>query len=929
MIKTGFSFRQAVGHLPDVVSRLVELGYTEAPIADATSTFGFVPWLKETKDKLRPVWGVELRVTTRPFERRRDEDSWVFLAKRDVADLNRLVAMATLRNAVLTYDEAMHAEGVVKIAQEYCMVDFVDPVPDLYLGLTPATPVGLYRAALKAGLPMLAMPRNAYPRAADKEFYRVVLGKFFSSTQTYPQHVVSDQELIASQPLIRADWDQAIANRKRVLASCRAELKTAKLLQFHSTKSLRQLCEEGAKSLDVDLNNEVYAERLERELKLIKDKAFEDYFFIIADMVNWAKKRMVVGPARGSSCGSLACYLLGITAIDPIPHGLIFERFIDITRADLDFSDKQRGDVIEYAEKKYGNRVARLAAVSEFQPRSALNRVGISLRIPTWTISKVAETAIKRMMGDSRKSSTIEDTLVDTDAGRAMLKEYPESMIAARFEGHPDHSSIHAAGIVVTDQPITEYVAIDGRTKVAMCDKYDAEVLNLLKIDVLGLTQLSIFERTMELLGHRPVSGWLEKIPMGDEKAFEVLNEHKFCGIFQFTGNAMRGLARQIKFESLDDIVAATALVRPGPLASGGTSMWVERRAGRAPISYAHPLVQAYLEETYGVMVYQEQVLRIGREVGNLTWADVTALRKAMSKSLGKEYFDQFGDKWKAEAMIKGMPKEVASKFWDEMCQFGAWAFNKSHSVSYAYVSYWCAYLKAHHPLEFAAATLDAEAEPLRQIELLRELAREGIGYVAVDPDLSTDHWALRDGRLLGPLNNIKGIGPKKMDLIIDRRKEGKSLPAGLTKLLELARTSIDSLYPIRDRLAQLYPRGLSEANVVATPVTPVKDMQPGISGLRVIVIVPNRIIPKDENEPVKVAKRGHKLQGLSKALNMFVRDDDDEMFAKIGRHMFPHLGREIQEGGAGKRIYALKGEVPHNFRMLDVSNFRLLGELE
>jgi DNA polymerase III alpha subunit len=897
------------------------------------------------------VYGVELGVSANWGEKRPRIDNWVFLAKRSLAELHLLVKTATSASnsklPVLSYDEAMAAEGVFKIAQEHVDLDYADfDVADVFMGVTPATPLATLKAAKARGAWFVAHPRNVYPRAEDMELYRVMLGRYLASTQTYPQHITSDDELRSTLILSGVNVDEAIERRCAILNDCTAVLETAELLKYNSPHSLRDFCVGGASSLGVDLTNQVYSERLDRELALIAEKRFEDYFFIIADLVAWAKPRMVVGPARGSSCGSLVCYLLGITSIDPIPHGLIFERFIDVTRADLpdidlDFSDANRDQVIAYAEAKYGERVARLASVAIFQPKSTLARVGAALKIPTWQVNKVAETAIKRKMGDSRKSSTIEDTLVETDAGKEMLRDFPEAMIASRFEGHPDHSGIHAAGLVVTDKPVTTYVAVDMRSKTAMCNKYDAEALNLLKIDVLGLTQLSIFERILELIGEEPRSGWLEKIPTNDPEAFEVLNRHRYCGIFQFDANAMRGLARQIQFDSLDDIIAATALVRPGPLASGSTQMWVDRRAGNSMVTYPHPMLQEYLEETLGVPVYQEQVLKIGRELGDLSWADVTALRKAMSKSLGAEYFSQYGDRWKSAAVSKGLPSEIASKFWDDMCQFGAWAFNKAHSVSYAYVSYWCCWLKAHYPMEFAAATLDAEAAPERQIALLRELAEEGIGYVAVDPEFSTAKWEVKDdGRLLGPLTNIKGIGPKKLDDILKIRKLNahltaeqirSMLPTGLFKLLDAPRTAIDSLYPIRDRLKTLYPDGLEAgANITSTP-TPVSCCQPGVIGPRVVIVTPTRLLPKDENEPVKVAKRGYAIKdGPTAALNMFVRDDGDEMFAKIGRWKFPTIGRTVQEEGKlNKVIWALKGVVPETFRMLDVHEVRKLGYLE
>ncbi len=241
-------------------------------------------------------------------------------------------------------------------------------------------------------------------------------------------------------------------------------------------------------------------------------------------LINWAKKRLIVGPARGSSAGSLVCYLLNITAIDPIPYGLLFERFLDITRTDLpdiviDFSDDRRQMVFNYAENKYGiDRVARLGTVGMFQPKSAMKQAAIALRVPQFMLDKVFDSLVLRLIGDTRANQQIEDTFKDTEAGRALIKEFPELAIAAKMEDHPNNASQHAAGIVLTQEPVKNYVAIDARTKAAMCDKKDAKELNLLKIDALGLTQLSVFERCLQLINKpdRSTARFLEEIPLED-----------------------------------------------------------------------------------------------------------------------------------------------------------------------------------------------------------------------------------------------------------------------------------------------------------------------------------------------------------------------------------------------------------------------------
>lgn len=878
-------------------------------------------------------------------------------------------------------------------------------------------------------------------------------------------------------------------------------------------------------------------------------------------------------------------YVMGIT--DEKPVGLpemYFDQ--DLPDIDIDFSDQQRSQVFKYIEQKYGREyVARLGTVAMFQPRSALQEVGTGLGIPKWKCDAVAESLIERSSGDSRALNTLEDTLASMPAGKRLLADHPEVEVVGKFEGHPRHYGQHAAGVVISREPISKFVAVDHRTNATMCDKKDAEDgYNLLKIDALGLTQLSVFEDALKLAG-LPLNT-LEQLPLDDEAAFQVLNDAKWSGIFQFNGQALQSITKQFQVDKFDDIVSVTALGRPGPLASGGAHEWIKRRNGLNPITYPHPVFEPYLKDTLGIVIYQEQVMEIGRNIGDLSWEQVTLLRKAMSKSLGKEYFDQFGDPWKAGAIAKGVAPEATVKIWDDLClsgetvlvnphpskgnyrkitlkqlyergglgpsdkqrpdgkrkrqkllmwdgeslkpfenwgvtysgvkktftvltesgnkiratedhrflrpdgsysclremkvgdelvsdagpiptarkapkgsgsgghnwwhklargrpsyeegkrwlranykkcqhcneapyeethhidmdhenhhiknlmavcrrchkklhaafegypkswrkgrgvfndpivsieefgeedvydihmpaphhnfladgivvhncAYGAWSFNKSHSVAYGLISYWCCWLKAHHPFEFAAATLSHENDPMRQIQLLREMKAEGYDYVPVDAELSDRKWAVgeRNGQryLVGPLHNVKGIGPKMVQQIIGARNRGEPLPDRARKLLSKPVTDIDSLWPVRDAVERLCPDP-SAINIISKP-TPIIEAQPSPHEQEFLFFcVIAKINPRDENEVVIVARRGYEIKdGKTTSLNLQLQDDTDTLFGKISRFSYERLGRPIVDrGGPGKYVYAIKGTMRADagFRMVMIKNVRFIGEL-
>ena len=945
-IRTGYSFRQAAGKLEDVLARLQECEYPAAPITDRASAFGWVKWAKLCeKAGIKPVFGVELAVTASWQAKKPTVDHWTFIARDSLQPLNELIALATEQfryEPLLSYQQATARRDVLAIAGHRSQLDQFDPNSCLLVSLSPSSAKGYINRALHNGHMLVACSDNRYVLPSDRGFYEVLCGRN-ASTQSYDQHIQTDDEWRASIAHLglkdTAIW-AAIENMRDVLNLSNAKLQQAELLHPERPAPLLDMCLAGAAKLGCDLSRPEYQQRLERELALIADKNYEDYFYIVADICQWARQRMLVGPARGSSCGSLVCYLLEITTVDPIPYGLIFERFIDVNRDDLpdidiDFSDQQRHLVFKYINEKYGSeRVARLGTVAMFKPRSALAEAGAALRAPKWKCDAVAESLLERSSGDARALDTLGDTLRTMPAGQELLRDYPEMILAARMEGHPRHYSQHAAGIVIAERPIVEYVAVDHRSGATMCDKKDAEDLNLLKIDALGLTQLSVFEDCLELAG-LPHST-LNDMPLDDPAAFKVLNDGKFSGIFQFNGLALQSIVKQFTVECFDDIVCVTALARPGPLASGGAHEWIRRKNNVKPVTYPHPLFEPYLGDTLGIVLYQEQVMEIGRNIGDLSWGDVTALRKAMSKSLGAEYFNQFGDPWKKAAIAKGVDPDQTRKIWDDLCAYGSWSFNKSHSVAYGLISYQCCWLKAHYPFEFAAATLSHEHDPVKQIQLLREMNREGYDYVPIDPEVSTAKWAVgsREGKkvLVGPLSNVKGIGPKMVNTIIGARARSEQLPDRAKKLLTNAKTSIDSLWPVRDAIRRIMPDP-SERNIFTHP-SAVIDLDIRAQDYTALVFCTlSRINPRDENEAVNIARRGYEVKdGMTASLNLQLTDDTDTIFGKISRWKYNELGKPIVDRGRpGKCLYAIKGKIKAggNFRMMLIEHVRYIGDMD
>lgn len=933
-LQTEYSFKQTYGKLDDIIK--YDNGTGVVGIADVNNTYGHVKFEKLCASKnIKPLFGVKLMSVEKPEEKERSRfGAWyTFIAKNEdgYRELNQLVTTSFEK---FYYKAMIGIDDLVKVSNNIIVIsDAPETIDRLdYIALTPKT-LPMY---LNIDIPKVMMNVNRYPHPQDKVIYQCLAGarkagdgySYKFNEQTYPQHILSEKELLR----IWKGQVEAIQNTYEIAKQCNVKIPKAPMIHFTAKKSIEQLCKEGARKKKIDLTSDEYKARLHRELDMIHKKDYVDYFLIVADMVTKAKKKMMVGPARGSAAGSLVCYLLDITEVDPLKHGLIFERFIDITRDDLpdidiDFPDHKRKGVITSLIKQFGKEnVCHISNINRLKARSAIQEFAMSLSIPKWEADMVKDSLVDRSGGDARASMGAQDTLLTTEIGREFLEKYPAMENLFKAEAHATHAGIHAAGIIVCNEPIAKFGAINARDNSIMMDKKDAEAKNLLKIDCLGLRTLSILEDAATLAGFHFTDYY--KLELDDKETFEIFNDMRLSGIFQFEGQAMQMLCNQMDITCFEDIVAVTALARPGPLHSGGADTYVKRKMGREEVEYIcnHPEYIRATESTYGVVVYQEQLMNICKIVGNMTWPDVSELRIAASKTLGKEFFDKFKDKFMKGTSDNGIDEKTANDIWDNLMTFGSWGMNLSHSVSYGMISYWCAYMKRHHPISFAAANLNHSKSDSSSIKFLRDITEnDGIEYIPVDPDLSDVKWTVADGKLLGGLTNIHGIGDSKAKDIICKRKRGDALTPAIIKKLWEPETPFDTLYPCWDKFHDYYVN-YEDYGLESSPafINDVRDV-----GKYVVI---GQVITKDLrdlNEYNEVAKRNGKiLEDKNKFLKLVIEDDTGQIFTKINRFQFDKmegskLNEEIVEG---KSWVILKGSIRDKaWRILNIEAIHIL----
>lgn len=924
--RTEYTFRAAYGKVEDVIAA------GGVGICDRHGTWGHVQFSKAAKKAgIKPFFGVELAVVQNASKREKQGANYMSFLALNNNGLNQIYKLTSLATQQYYYMPRIDYGNIWDLTEDVAILSGVLPhfgdLPrksNVYIEISPVMTQNVYIRLKGMGYKTVAVSDNFFPKPENRGTYEII-ASLNRDNRTQPMHILNEWEWKDCLPW--ADYEEAIKNSKELYERADAELPVARLVEFNATKTLQQLCEEGALKRKCDLKNNTYKDRLNRELGLIKEKDFEDYFYVIADMVAYAKEHMLVGPARGSSCGSLVCYLLGITDIDPIPYDLLFERFIDINREDLpdidiDFQDDRRELVFDYLKNKYGNeKVARLGTVMRYKARSAIDDVARELKFPMWEMKELKDTMIERSTGDSRAEQCIIDTFEQTDIGKKTLEKFPELRAASELEGHARQTGQHAAGVLVTNEDISNYCSVNHYLGgVVMIDKKDAEDLNLLKIDALGLSTLSIIQDTLDNVGWTREQ--LLNHPLDDDKAFRILREGKFSGIFQFKGLALQGICKQMPIKKFEEIAAVTALARPGPLTSGGATEYIRRHNGERKITYIHPLMEEYTKDTNGIVVYQEQVMQIVRNIGKLTWEDTSTLRKAMSKSYGREYFDKFKVRFVSGAEELGVSEEEAVEIWENVNTMGSWSFNKSHAIAYGLVSYWCCVLKAYFPLEYAAACLRSEKKEEEATNLIRELVKEGYEYKPYDPKNSVVNWSVSNNILIGGLTNLKGCGQKTAEDILKRREMGVPLTKKQERLLLVGTTPYDNIFETKEKWGDIYTHP-EKYNLITTP-TEIENIDTSKDGIYTVF---GKMLTKnlrDLNEAIQIQKRGGRIYDeLTEEAFITIADDTGNFKLKIGRYKYQKYGKKIIEEGKVGDWYVARGKIRAGFGMMYVDVIR------
>ncbi len=655
----------------------------------------------------------------------------------------------------------------------------------------------IYTVHRQTGIPIVATNDCHYLRQEDSEAHDALLciqtGKLISDTDRMKYN--TDQIYFKSAEEMAElfkDYPEAIDNTVQIAEKCNLEMEMGKLHLPHfpipspytdPDSYLRHLCVEGLKKRFSKISQEIN-ERLDYELSVIRQMKYAGYFLVVKDFIDHAWSiGVAVGPGRGSAAGSLVSYCLGITNLDPMKYSLLFERFLNPERIsmpdiDIDFADRGRDKVIDYVVEKYNEKnVCQIITFGTMAARGVVRDVGRVLGMPYSEVDKIAKMipfAVGMTLEQALKDNGELKQLYDKDERVKKLID-----LSRPLEGLARHASTHAAGVVIAPSDLTDYVPLFKSNKDEITTQFDmkmVEEIGLLKMDFLGLRTLTVIQDCLKMIEENHDKKIdIDAIDLNEKKVYKLFARGETIGIFQFESGGMRDYLRKLKPENLTDLTVMNALYRPGPLDSGMIDIYIERKNGRQEVTFEHPRLEKILKDTYGVIVFQEQVLQIANSLAGYTMGKADILRKAMGKKQAKLMAEQKKEFLDGCREHKIDPK-IAGSVFDQIETFARYGFNKAHSTGYALIAYQCAYLKTHYPLEFMAAGMTSEMDDAGRIFILMEECRR-MNIIVQPPDVNESEigFSVRDKKIRFGLLAIKNVGEGAVEAIIRSRKaDGK-----------------------------------------------------------------------------------------------------------------------------------------------------------
>ncbi|NLO72931.1 MAG: DNA polymerase III subunit alpha [candidate division WS1 bacterium] len=826
-LHTEYSLLDGACRIADLATRAAELEIPALAITDHGVMYGAIDFYKACeKAGVKPILGCEVYVAARSRHDREPQDRTsthlTLLAEnpQGYRNLLRLVSQAHLEGfyykprvdfellndcregligmsaclqgavaqAILEQGEQAAEREAARLRELFGAGNFYLELMDHRLPQQPRVNTAVRELSERLRIPVVATNDAHYLNREDAEAHDILLCIQTQANLSDPTrmrfgseefYLKSSSEMAALFP----DCPEALANTLEVADRCTVKLQLGKLMLPHFEVPagydlggyLRHLCEE---QLPVRYGTPVPREAIERldyELQIIEQTNYSGYFLIVADFVQEAKRRgMLLGPGRGSATGSIVSYLLGIIDVDPLRYNLIFERLLNPERVsppdiDMDFPDDRRKEILEYVTEKYGReQVAQVGTFNTLGARAAIRDVGRVLGVPLELVDRVA----KLIPG---VKTTIAQALEQVPDLQALARENPQVArvldLARRLEGVARHASVHAAAVVISDRPLTEYVPLRGDKDGVVCTQYAMDPVvdvGLVKMDFLGLKTLTVISRTLESIqrNHR-VAIDLDHLPLDDHKTYELLSRGDTVAVFQLESEGMRALLRDLQPAKFEHIIAAVALYRPGPMQHAPTFC-----AGRhgATVEYLDPRLRPILEETYGVILYQEQVMQIAQVMADFPMTQAEVIMRAMGKK-DAEKMARLKPQFIEGCVAGGLERSIAEELFHRMETFSNYGFNKSHAAGYGLIAYWTAYLKANYPAEFLAAHLSTVMDRSEEVAVAVADARR-LGLRVLPPSINRSEatFDVFEGQITFGLGAIKNFGVQSAEAIVAER---------------------------------------------------------------------------------------------------------------------------------------------------------------